>query len=271
MTLSRSGDAFAGEGVRGDVRAHDLGLAGPTAELRGSVTHVVVRLRLGRLGRAARGWRSSSTSRARAPRCASRRGCPRLEKFVHLSSVLVLGRRGEASTPIVDELELGQSFRSLVRVRQVPGRARGAGRTTLPWRAVRVGRRGRRERRTCRRARKHGIMAVVPPLLRGYPMHLKDHGRFPCYPTDVMAAGEVLARAALDDGLRRRVDVLRPRQPVAGRGASPACAARGASCRGSSIMPVAQPARAAARRTARPAARDRSSTPSPGPRSPSRS
>jgi hypothetical protein len=43
-------------------------------------------------------------------------------------------------------------------------------------------------------------MAVVPLLLRGYPMHLKHHGRFPCYPIDVMVAGEVLARAALDDG-----------------------------------------------------------------------
>jgi hypothetical protein len=31
-------------------------------------------------------------------------------------------------------------------------------------------------------------------------MHLKDHGRFPCYPTDVMTTGEVLARAALDEG-----------------------------------------------------------------------
>ena len=27
VTLSRSGDAFAGEGVRGDVRAHNLGLS----------------------------------------------------------------------------------------------------------------------------------------------------------------------------------------------------------------------------------------------------
>ena len=123
--------------------------------------------------------------------------CPRLEKFVHLSSVLVLGRRARAA-PIVDELELGQSFRSWYEYGKFLAE-REVRASSLPWRAVRVGG-SSAPTGTCAPSLKHGIMAVSRLLLRGYPMHLENHGRFPCYPIDVMVAGEVLARAALDDG-----------------------------------------------------------------------
>jgi hypothetical protein len=123
--------------------------------------------------------------------------CPQLEKFVHLSSVLVLGRRAEGT--VVDELELGQSFRSWYEYGKFLAEREVRANERIPWRTVRVGPViGAGE--DVQPSPSHGIMAVVPLLLRGYPMHLKDHGRFPCYPTDVKVAGEVLARAALDDG-----------------------------------------------------------------------
>ncbi len=193
VTLSRSGGAFAGEGVRGDVRAHNLGLS---EELRGSITHVVSAF--GSVDWGA-GPRLATELHQQGTRNALRfaASCPRLEKFVHLSSVLVLGRRSEGP-PIVDELELGQSFRSWYEYGKFLAE-REVRATSVPWRAVRVGGvLGANDDVPANPA--HGIMAVVPALLRGYPMHLKDHGRFPCYPTDVMVAGEVLARAALDDG-----------------------------------------------------------------------
>ncbi len=193
VTLSRSGGAFAGEGVRGDVRAHNLGLSD---ELRGSITHVVSAF--GSVDWGA-GPRLATELHQQGTRNALRfaASCPRLEKFVHLSSVLVLGRRSEGP-PIVDELELGQSFRSWYEYGKFLAE-REVRASSLPWRAVRVGGVVGANRDVAP-SLAHGIMAVLPALLRGYPMHLENHGRFPCYPIDVMVAGEVLVRAALDDG-----------------------------------------------------------------------
>ena len=193
VTLSRSGAAFAGEGVRGDVRAHNLGVP---VELRGSITHIVSAFGSVDWGAGPRVAMELHQQGTRAAlRFASQ--CPRLEKFVHLSSVLVLGRRG-AGPPIVDELELGQSFRSWYEYGKFLAE-REVRASSLPWRAVRVGGVVGANADVVP-SLAHGIMAVVPALLRGYPLHLKDHGRFPCYPVDVMVAGEVLARAALDEG-----------------------------------------------------------------------
>ncbi len=193
VTLSRSGDAFAGEGVRGDVRAHNLGLS---EDLRGSITHIVSAF--GSVDWGA-GPRLAMELHQQGTRAALRfaASCPRLEKFVHLSSVLVLGRRSDGP-PIVDELELGQSFRSWYEYGKFLAE-REVRASSVPWRAVRVGGVVGANRDVAP-SLAHGIMAVVPALLRGYPMHLEDHGRFPCYPIDVMVAGEVMVRAALDDG-----------------------------------------------------------------------
>jgi nucleoside-diphosphate-sugar epimerase len=193
VTLSRSGDAFAGEGVRGDVQAHNLGVS---SELCSSITHVVSAFGSVDWGAGPRVAMELHQQGTRAAlRFASQ--CPRLEKFVHLSSVLVLGRRS-AGPPIVDELELGQSFRSWYEYGKFLAE-REVRASSLPWRAVRVGGVVGANRDVAP-SLAHGIMAVVPALLRGYPLHLEDHGRFPCYPIDVMVAGEVLVRAALDDG-----------------------------------------------------------------------
>jgi nucleoside-diphosphate-sugar epimerase len=197
VTVSRSGDAFAGEGVRGDVRAHQLGMDKAVAEdLMGSVTHIVSTFGSVDWGS---GPRLATELHQQGTRAVMRfaERCSRLERFVHLSSVLVLGRRTEGT--VVDELELGQSFRSWYEYGKFLAEREVRANDRIPWRALRVGPViGAGEDVLPSPA--HGIMAVVPLLLRGYPMHLKDHGRFPCYPTDVKVAGEVLARAALDDG-----------------------------------------------------------------------
>jgi nucleoside-diphosphate-sugar epimerase len=197
VTVSRSGFAFAGEAVRGDVRAHNLGMDKAEAEdLMGSVTHIVSTF--GSVDWGA-GPRLATELHQQGTRAVMRfaERCPQLEKFVHLSSVLVLGRRAEGT--VVDELELGQSFRSWYEYGKFLAEREVRANERIPWRTVRVGPViGAGE--DVQPSPSHGIMAVVPLLLRGYPMHLKDHGRFPCYPTDVKVAGEVLARAALDDG-----------------------------------------------------------------------
>lgn len=197
VTVSRSGSALAGDGVRGDVRAHNLGLDKAAAEqLMGSVTHVVSTFGSVDWGAGPRlATELHQQGTAAVMRFAER--CTRLERFVHLSSVLVLGRRTEGT--VIDELELGQSFRSWYEYGKFLAEREVRANDRIPWRAVRVGPViGAGE--DVQPSPAHGIMAVVPLLLRGYPMHLKDHGRFPCYPTDVKVAGEVLARAALDDG-----------------------------------------------------------------------
>ena len=194
VTLSRSGGAFAGEGVRGDVPARTTSVCRPSCA---AASRTSCRPSARSTGAPARGWRPSSTSRARAHALRFAASCPRLEKFVHLSSVLVLGRRSEGP-PIVDELELGQSFRSWYEYGKFLAE-REVRASSLPWRAVRVGGVVGANRDVAP-SLAHGIMAVLPALLRGYPMHLENHGRFPCYPIDVMVAGEVLVRAALDDG-----------------------------------------------------------------------
>src|SRR5688500_15648177 len=110
VTVSRAGSAFAGAGVRGDVRSHKLGMDNAAAEdLTRSVTHIVSTFGSVDWGAGPRlATELHQQGTAAVMRFAER--CTKLERFVHLSSVLVLGRRTEG--PVVDELELGQSFRS---------------------------------------------------------------------------------------------------------------------------------------------------------------
>jgi nucleoside-diphosphate-sugar epimerase len=196
VSLSRSGGAFAGRGVRGDVRAHNLGLDPSEAdELRTTVTHVVSCF-------GSVDWRSGPRLATELHRRGTRavmsfaEACPSLERFVHLSSVLALGR---ASGPITDELELGQSFRNWYEYGKYLAEREVRGNDRLPWRALRVGP-VLGPGRDVPPDTSHGILAIVPYLVRGYPIHLTDHGRFPSYACDATTAGEVIARAALEDG-----------------------------------------------------------------------
>jgi nucleoside-diphosphate-sugar epimerase len=195
VSLSRSGGSFAGEGVRGDVRAPDLGLDPADASaLRASVTHVVSCF--GSVDWGA-GPRLATELHGHGTRAVMHfaESCPGLERFVHLSSVLVLGR---ASGRVTDELELGQSFRNWYEYGKFLAEREVRANERLPWRAVRAGP-VVGPGRDVPPDTAHGILSVVPFLLRGYPIHLSDHGRFPCYPCDVATLGEVIARAALDD------------------------------------------------------------------------
>lgn len=196
VTVSRSGSAFAGEGVRGDVRAHDLGIERAQAhDLMSTVTHVVSCFGSVDWGS---GPRLATELHQRGTRAVMRfaERCPSLQRFVHLSSVVVLGR---TTGRVVDELELGQSFRNWYEYGKYLAEREVRANERLPWRAVRVGPVvGAGD--DVLPSPSYGIMAVVPLLLRGYPMHLKDHGRFPCYPCDGPTAGEVIARAAIEDG-----------------------------------------------------------------------
>lgn len=196
VSLSRSGGAFAGEGVRGDVRAHNLGLDPADAEdLRDTVTHVVSCF-------GSVDWDSGPRLASELHQGGTRavmnfaESCPALERFVHLSSVLVLGR---ASGQVTDELELGQSFRNWYEYGKYLAEREVRDNDRIPWRAVRVGP-VLGAGRDVPPDTSHGLLSVVPFLVRGYPIHLADHGDFPCYPCDGGTLGEVLARAALEDG-----------------------------------------------------------------------
>lgn len=193
VSLSRSGRSVDGTGVAGDVRLRGLGLArGDAEKLHATVTHVVscfgsVDWQAGpRL--ATELHRSGTLHLLRfAERCRS------LERFVHLSSVLALGRvRGR----VTSELELGQPFRNWYEYGKHLAEREVRTRDDLPWRVVRVGPivgPGR----DVPPSTAHGLLSAVPFLLRGYPVHLADGGRFPCYVGDAETAGAVLARAAL--------------------------------------------------------------------------
>jgi nucleoside-diphosphate-sugar epimerase len=196
VSVSRSGDAFGGAGVRGDVRAHNLGLDPADAEdLRRSVTHVVSCF-------GSVDWNSGPRLATELHQGGTRavmrfaESCPALERFVHLSSVLALGR---ASGRVTDELELGQSFRNWYEYGKFLAEREVRANDRLPWRAVRVGP-VIGPGRDVGPDTSYGILSIVPFLVRGYPVHLAGHGRFPCYPCDAGTAGEVIARAALADG-----------------------------------------------------------------------
>ena len=198
VSLSRSGEAFAGRGVRGDVQAHNLGLdAADADDLRASVTHVVSCF-------GSVDWHSGPRLATELHQRGTRavmsfaESCPSLERFVHLSSVLALGR---SSGRITDELELGQSFRNWYEYGKYLAEREVRGSERVPWRVVRVGP-VLGPGLDVPPNTSHGILAAVPFLVRGYPIHLADHGRFPCYPGDGGTAGEVIARAALEDGSR---------------------------------------------------------------------
>lgn len=196
VSLSRSGGAFAREGVRGDVAAHELGLdPSDAAALRSSITHVVSCF--GSVDWGA-GPRLADELHHAGTRAVLRfaASCPSVERVVHLSSVLVLGR---ASGRITDELELGQAFRNWYEYGKYRAEAEVRGFDRVPWRAVRVGP-VLGPGRDVPPSSADGILAIVPFLLRGYPIHLADHGRFPCYPCDAATAGRVLVRAALEPG-----------------------------------------------------------------------
>jgi nucleoside-diphosphate-sugar epimerase len=196
VSLSRSGTAVAGRGIAGDARAPDLGLRGE--ELRdvlGSVTHVVSCFGSVDWDAGPRIVELHEIGTRNVLGLAAR--LPHLERLVHVSSVLALGRaEGMVGN---DDLELGQTFRSWYDYSKFVAERTVRREGSLPWRVLRVGpvlgvgAAGAPSARS-------GILSVLPPLVRGYPVHLRERGAFPCYPTDVAAAAEVARRALLEPG-----------------------------------------------------------------------
>ena len=194
VTVSRSGLAFAGEGVRGDVRAHNLGMDKAAAEdLMGSVPHIVSTFGSVDWGAGPRRHRAPPAGN---PRRHALRRAVRPAREVRAPVVRARPRAPHRGA-VVDGSSSGSRSAAGTSTASSSPSAR-CGPTTGSRGAPCASGPSSAPARTSSPA--HGIMAVVPLLLRGYPMHLKDHGRFPCYPTDVKVAGEVLARAALDDG-----------------------------------------------------------------------
>ena len=213
VSLSRSGTAVAGAGIAGDARAPDLGLRGDALnDVLSSVTHVVSCFgsvdwdsgpRIVELHRA--GTRN-------VLRLAEK--LPRLERLVHLSSVLALGRaEGVVGN---DDLDLGQTFRSWYDYAKFVAERTVRDERSVPWRVLRVGPvlgvgAGGAP------SAYGGILAALPPLLRGYPIHLADGGEFPCYPTDAAACAEIVRRALFEPGDGHGWTWFDPRSPTLGQ------------------------------------------------------
>ncbi|HEX8052756.1 MAG TPA: SDR family oxidoreductase [Thermoleophilaceae bacterium] len=221
VSLSRSGTAVAGEGVSGDARAPDMGLRGDALrDLLESVTHVVSSFgtvdwdsgpRIVELHEA--GTRNVLDLAARMPN---------LERLVHVSSVLALGR-AEGVVGNAD-LDVGQTFRSWYDYAKFTAERRVRLEESLPWRVLRlgpvlgVGAAGAPSAHA-------GILAALPPLVRGYPVHLTDRGAFPCYPTDAAAAAEVTRRALFEPGDHDAWTWFDPDSPTLGQVFVGLCAA----------------------------------------------
>jgi nucleoside-diphosphate-sugar epimerase len=198
VCLSRSGGGVAGASLVGDVTVNDFGLRPARLDdLRESITHIVSCF-------GSVDWGCGPREAMELHRAGTltlmrfAESCHSLERFVHVSSVLVLGR---ASGRVSDELELGQSFRNWYEYGKYLAEQAIRDDELLPWRVLRVGPVLGPGAGVSPSAA-HGLLSAVPFLLRGFPVHLAQAGQFPCYPCDGATAGEVIVRAALEDGQR---------------------------------------------------------------------
>lgn len=196
VTLSRGGGSGIDSGVRGDVRADRLGLSVNEARrVADGLTHLIsvfgsVDWELGPRGAVDLHLNGTRNVLRFAERCA------RLERVVHVSSVLALGR---CTGRVGDrELELGQSFRNWYEYAKHVSEIEVRSRDTLPRRIVRLGPVIGRSH-TGGPSPTKGLLAPLPYLLRGYPAHLDQGGRFPVYVSDITTAAAVLSAALTDD------------------------------------------------------------------------
>jgi nucleoside-diphosphate-sugar epimerase len=196
VSLSRRGTSVAGAGIRGDVRRPNLGLTPAEAEqVADGLTHVLscfgsVDWALG--PRQALDLHLDGTRNvlAFAERCDS------LERLVHVSSVLALGRaEGQVGNR---ELDLGQSFRNWYEYAKHVSEKEVRERHTLPRRIVRLGDIMGAGGAT-RPSPRDGLLAPLPFLLRGYPVHMHRGGDFPIYVGEVGVCAAVLARALTEE------------------------------------------------------------------------
>lgn len=192
VALSRSGRVAAGEGARGDAARHNLGLRGEQLALaRAQTTHIVSCF-------GSVDWASGPATAVDLHTAGTRNvlrfagGCSRLSGLVHVSSLLVLGRaEGRVANR---ELYVGQRFRNwyeygkyaaeaLIRSSPIPSTVLRFGPLLGPDPAGQAP------------STRHGLLAAVPLLAQGYPVHLERGGDFRCYAGDVAGAAQLVVRA----------------------------------------------------------------------------
>ena len=244
--LSRRRPPPHGRAVVGDVSMRGFGLRGDALdELRDGLTHIFscfgsVDWKLGPRGAMevhGQGMRS-------VIRFAEE--CPGLERLVHLSSVLVLGRaKGRVGNR---ELDVGQGFRSWYEygkfVAEKTLRDEGG---SVPWRAVRVGPVLGTSSPVPVGA-DDGMPALLPSLLRGYPLHLDGGGDFASYAGEVGPVADVLVAAATTDGGGSTWTWYDPERPSMAETLTRLCAPWGVVPRIVDVPPLRTAARAVSKR-----------------------
>jgi nucleoside-diphosphate-sugar epimerase len=196
IALSRSGHTKSGRGIVGNATLPTLGLdAASASELKASVTHIVSCF-------GSVDWSAGPRQALDLHLAGTRQvldfaaDCPHLQRLVHVSSVLALGRA--TGTISNRELSVGQTFRNWYEYGKHVAECEVRREQRFPWRVLRLGPiLGLLDGIAPSPA--HGLQAAVPFLVRGYPAHLAERGNFPCYVTDVHRAAAVTAQALYAD------------------------------------------------------------------------
>jgi nucleoside-diphosphate-sugar epimerase len=221
VCLSRRGDALLGRAIIGDVRVADLGLsAHELAEVRDELTHIVSCF-------GSVDWRSGPGEALETHRDGTlnviqfAQSCPRLERIVHVSSVLVFGR----TERIVGnrDLDVGQSFRNWYEYGKFMAECAVRQYCEVPWRVVRLGPVLGVQGPVAPSAT-GGLPSALPFLLRGYPVHVERGGAFPCYVGESRTAAAVIAHACRRDGMADTWTWYDPRLPTLAQVLTSLCA-----------------------------------------------
>ncbi|RSN70832.1 NAD-dependent epimerase/dehydratase family protein [Actinomadura sp. WAC 06369] len=191
--LSRSGGGPARRTLRGDVTRPALALAGAALEeVRAEVTHIVTAF-------GSVDWDCGPDTALDLHAAGIRsvlglaRTCDRFTGLVHVSSLLALGR---ASGRVGNrELYVGQTFRNWYEYGKYVAESLVRAARDVPSTSVRFGPLLGVPPAAGALSARHGLLAVLPPLLQGYPVHLREGGDFPCYAGEVTGAAEVVHRA----------------------------------------------------------------------------
>ncbi|MGH3937709.1 MAG: SDR family oxidoreductase [Pseudonocardiaceae bacterium] len=192
LGVSRSGVTGIGIGIRGDVQRPSLGLSPVDLELVTETTTEAV-LCFGSVA-----WDCGPSAAIALHDTATRgvlrflRTLPRLRRVVHFSSLLVLGRA--TGTLSNRELYVGQRFRNWYEYGKYCAE-RLVRDSDLPVNVIRCGPLLGVDPRGGPFDVSAGLPAAFGHLLAGYPVHLRDRGKFPCYVADVATTAEIVVRA----------------------------------------------------------------------------
>lgn len=248
--MSRTPLAGAEGSVAGDVSLAGLGLAPEAAaSLRAEVTCVVTCF--GSVSWSDGPGAMLATHRdGMANVLAFARTCATVPRVVHVSSILALGRPPGVVTN--DVFDVGQEFRNWYEYGKFLSERELRVQDDVPWTILRLGPvLGALADGTS--ARDDGLLAVLPFLLRGYPVHLAGGGEFPCYVCDVHGAAEVVRLATRAGAAGATWTWFDPRLPSLACVLTSVCDAWGVTPRIVTAPPLGTVTRLAARRLGVPA------------------